>query len=145
MAAISGHRAGRAPTADPGAAGAPPGRVRWARRGYLALAWVFVGCVAAQVYFAGLATFGDAAGWGRHTSFVHAFAYLPLAMLLLAFAARLPVLLRWLTVALYALILAQYATANIGGVPGAFHPVNALLIFWLATWLAQRAWRAARA
>ena len=126
------------------AAGPPPARVRWARRGYLVLAWVLAGCVAVQVFFAGLATFVDSARWAWHTSFIHAFEFLPLLMLPLAFLARLPAALRWLTGALFALIFIQYVTANVGGVPAAFHPVNALIIFWAAVNLGQRAWRVVR-
>lgn len=118
----------------------PPARVRWARWGYLALAWTFAGCVAAQVFLAGMALFVDAARWRWHTGFIHAFEFVPLLMLPFAFAARLPVALRWLTGALYALIWTQYATAGIGGSAGAFHPVNALFIFWIAVHLGQRAW-----
>jgi hypothetical protein len=65
-------------------------------------------------------------------------------MLPLAFAARLPAALRWLIGALYALIGVQYFTANSGGVAGAIHPVNALVIFWVAIYLGQRTWRAIR-
>jgi hypothetical protein len=129
---------------DAGATTMLPGWVRWARYGYLVLAWILAGCVAAQVFFAGMATFVDSARWLWHTNFVHAFEYLPILMLLVAFAARLPVAMRWLSAALYALIFAQYATANIGGVPGAFHPVNALIIFWVSIHLGQRAWRVIR-
>lgn len=123
---------------------AAPARVRRARRVYLVLAWVFVGCVAVQVFFAGLATFVDSARWAWHTSFVHAFEFLPLLMLPVAFLARVPVAMRWLTGALFALIFMQYFTANIGGIPAAFHPVNALVIFWIAVHLGQRAWRVPR-
>src|SRR5687767_1370160 len=104
-----------------------PRWVSWSRWGFLALAWIFFGCVAMQVFFAGMATFVDPARWAWHTSFVHSFEFLPILMLAAAFPARLPLGLRWLTAALFALIWVQYATANIGGVPGAFHPVNALL------------------
>ena len=127
--------------------GAPaplPGRVRWARRGYLALAWAFAGCVAVQVFLAGMATFVDAARWTWHTTFVHVFEGLPLLMLPLAFLARVPAAMRWLTGALLALIQLQYLTANVGGIPSALHPVNALVIFWVAVYLGQRAWRVTR-
>lgn len=53
--------------------------------------------------------------------------------------------MRWLTFFLVALIFAQYATANIGGMAGAFHPVSALVISWIAVSLANRSWRLARA
>ncbi len=141
--AVDGIGEGR--EARPGGGGAPsPARVRWARRGYLALAWVFAGCVAAQVFFAGMATFVDPARWRWHTTFVHAFELLPLLMLPLAFLARAPAAMRWLTGALFALIWLQYLTANIGGIAAALHPVNALIIFWVAVHLGQRAWRVLR-
>jgi hypothetical protein len=38
----------------------------------------------------------------------------------------------------------QYCTANGSGVAGAFHPVNALLIFCVALYLGQRTWHAIR-
>ncbi len=131
--------------ARPGSSGVPqPVWVRWARGGYLALAWVFAGCVAAQVFFAGMATFVDPASWRWHTTFVHAFELLPLLMLPIAFLARAPAAMRWLTGALFALIWLQYLTANIGGIAAALHPVNALIIFWVAVHLGQRAWRVTR-
>ena len=123
---------------------APPTWLHWSRWGFVALAWVFAGCIGVQVFFAGMATFVDSARWQWHTTFVHTFEFLPILMLVVAFPARLPLALRWLTGALYALIWAQYATANIGGVSGAFHPVIALLMFWLAIHVAQRSWRALR-
>ncbi len=126
------------------AAGPPPARVRWARRGYLVLAWVLVGCVAVQVFFAGMATFVDPASWRWHTTFIHAFELLPLLMLPVAFLARVPAAMRWLTGALFALIWLQYLTANIGGIAAALHPVNALIIFWVAVHLGQRAWHVLR-
>lgn len=137
--------AGENREARPGGAVAPlSARVRWARRGYLVLAWAFAGCVTVQVFFAGLATFVDSARWAWHTSFVHAFEFLPLLMLPVAFLARVPAAMRWLTGALLILIFMQYFTANFGGIPAAFHPVNALIIFWAAAHLGQRAWRVVR-
>ena len=130
-----------------GTAPAPPvpAAARWARWIYLGLAWLFAGCVIVQVFFAGLAIFVDASRWLWHTSFVHAFEFLPFLMLIVAFIARLPVAIRWLTVALYGLIFLQYFTANVGGIAGAFHPVNALLLTWLALTVAARTRRVIRA
>lgn len=129
--------------------GGEPAWVRGSRWAYLALAWVVVGCVIAQVFFAGMAIFVDPADWAWHTSFVHAFEFLPVVMLPLAFLGRLPNLLRWLTGLLWAQIMFQYASANIGGTFAALHPVNALLFFWVAATVALRAgrtvWRVAGA
>ena len=121
-----------------------PAWVRWGRWGYLALAWILVGCVVAQVFFAGLAIFVDPADWALHTSFVHAFEFLPVLMLPLVFLGRLPHLMRWLTALLWVQIMFQYASANSGGTMAALHPVNAMLFFWVAVTLAMRAGRSVR-
>ena len=141
---VVGDRGMVALTEPAGAVGPLSARVRWARRSYLVLAWVFAGCVAVQVFFAGMATFVDAARWAWHRGFIHAFEFLPLLMLPAAFLARAPAAMRWLTGALFALIWMQYLTANIGGIAAAFHPVNALVISWIAVHLGQRAWRLMR-
>lgn len=118
------------------------GRVVWSRRIYLALALGFAACVAVQVFFAGMGVFVDAARWSWHSSFIHVFEFLPLLMLPLAFSARLSAAVRWLTALLLALIALQYITANMGTPLAALHPVNGMLIFWVATIIAGRAWRA---
>ncbi len=116
---------------------AVPARVRYARLTFRLLAWIFAACVVIQVFIAGLAVFADPARWAWHRAFVHTFEFLPLIMLALAFVGRLPTRIRWLIAATYGLFWVQYATAGIGGVAGAFHPVNALLLFWVAMRLAR--------
>lgn len=121
-----------------------PGRVRWSRRAYQVLAWAFVACVAAQVFLAGLGVFVSPIRWTWHETFVHLFEYLPLLMLVLAFTGRLSHRLRWLTALSFVLIGLQYAFIEIGrdtgvGEIAALHPVNGLLIFWLAVTLARGA------
>jgi hypothetical protein len=37
----------------------------------------------------------------------------------------------------YDILTLQYATANIGGIAGAFHPVSALVLVWAAETLAR--------
>jgi hypothetical protein len=123
-----------------------PSYVYWARVAYTVTAWLFVASVAAQVFLAGMATFVDPVNWAQHKSFVHVFEGLPLLMLGLGFAGRM---LRWQPVVLFLLIAAQYATVEIGRnadmrIVGALHPVNALLIFWLALSVAQQAWAMVR-
>ncbi|MGH2371726.1 MAG: DUF6220 domain-containing protein, partial [Chloroflexota bacterium] len=136
------------PAGPAGPASRPPASVQWARRGYAALAWIFVGCLVVQVFLAGLGVFAGPANWRWHTTFVHFFELLPLLMLALAFLGRLPGRLRWLTAGLFALIFVQYATANLGDAPSiqivaALHPVVALILFWGAIVVAQRAQRLA--
>jgi hypothetical protein len=118
------------------------GRVRWARRGFVLFSGLFAICVVIQVFIAGMAVFVDPANWNLHTTFVHIFELLPLVMLVLAFIGGLPRTLKWLSVGLFVLILVQYATA-IGfsaSLVAAIHPVNALVIFWLAVFTTRRAW-----
>jgi hypothetical protein len=111
------------------------------RVGYLLVAWVFVLFVMAQVFLAGLSIFVGPAGWPRHVEFGHYFGPLSLALLVLALVGRLlrrTVLLTLLLMLLYSL---QYVFIEVPpqiGLPelSALHPVNALLIFWLALSLA---------
>ena len=111
---------------------------RIARIAYIGLAWLLVACIAVQTYLAGAATFADASHLNRHTAFVHIFEIAPLLMLALAFAGRQPAALRWRPLAMFALIIAQYATAN-APAAGALHPVIALVLFALALATARKA------
>jgi hypothetical protein len=135
------HRGGQ-PAKRSRVAVAPGHRARVA---YQILAWVLTGCVALQVFFAGMAIFVNPERWSWHTSFVHAFELLPLVMLVLAFVGHLPARIRWLTAAMWVLITLQYAfVAMRPGWGAALHPVNGLAIFWLSITLAQMAGLARR-
>ncbi|MFO7271339.1 DUF6220 domain-containing protein [Sphaerobacter thermophilus] len=108
------------------------------------LAWLFVGCVLVQVLIAGLAIFDTPLRWSWHENFVHFFEYLPLILLVLAFTGRMPHRVRWLSFGAFALIGLQYAFIGMARdwnmpVIAALHPVNALLIFWVAVFLARSA------
>ncbi|QYR22358.1 hypothetical protein KZ483_05065 [Paenibacillus sp. sptzw28] len=98
---------------------------------FLGLSWLLVACIIIQTFIAGMAIFSDAAQWSSHVSFVHLFEFLPILMLIFAFAGRLPRVLGWQTFALFLLLFSQYFTANLPGA-GAFHPVIALVLFWLS-------------
>jgi len=115
---------------------------RWAAAAYRVMGVLFAAAVTVQIFLAGLAVFTSAERWQWHTSFVHAFEGLPLFMLIVAFAGRLPARLRWAAGAQLLLIVVQYATANMGGSVAAIHPVSATVIFWLAVtslrWTAPR-------
>ncbi|HET7578752.1 MAG TPA: DUF6220 domain-containing protein [Bacillales bacterium] len=111
---------------------------------YAFFAWLFFACVVVQVFLAGMATFGDASYWGKHMTFVHFFELVPIVLFILSFIGRLRGGLRWWPLILLALIYVQYITANIGKVVStdfvaALHPVNALVIFWIAMVTAIRA------
>lgn len=115
---------------------------RMARTAYWVLAWTLVGCVAYQVFLAGMAVFVSPLNWGRHVFFVHVFELIPVLMLLMGFAGRAPKG-RWFymgPVALNFLIGLQYFFAHSGSsAVAALHTVNALVIFWASAALAQRA------
>ena len=114
------------------------GGVRWGRLAFRILAWLFAGGVAVQVFFAGLGIFAGPEWWSAHTTFVHLVEVLPVLMLIAAFIGRLPAPAKWLSLAAFLLIGLQYALVALD-LPEvtAFHPVNALLIFWLAISLAR--------
>lgn len=114
------------------------GRVRWGRIAFRLLAWLLAGGIAVQVFFAGLAIFAGPSWWRTHTTFVHLIEVLPLLMLIAAFVGRLPARAKWLSIAALLLIGLQFVLVELA-IPGvaALHPVNALLIFWLAISLAR--------
>lgn len=119
-------------------------RIRISRVVFLILAAAFALSIAAQVFLAGFAIFVDPARWSMHTLFVKIFEYLPLFMLLFSFLGQLSKSMRWLSFGLFLLIMAMYATSNMtSSVPlaGAFHPVLALIIFWLSVSIVRKAWR----
>lgn len=116
--------------------------VHWARGAYQVAAWLFVAAVIVQVFLAGLSLFASAANWGTHKEFGYSLGFLALLLFVLAFAGRIPRTIgRWL-----ALLLVAYTIQTI--LPNlrvtmpwvaALHPVNALVIFWIAVTHARRA------
>lgn len=117
-------------------------RIRWTRIGFILFGGIFTICVAIQVFIAGMAVFVDPANWGLHRTFIHVFEILPIIMLALAFVGQMSRSLKLLPVGLWILIMAQYATANMfGSLVAAIHPVNALVIFWIAIIATRRAWQ----
>ena len=104
---------------------------------FLGLSWGMVACIVLQTFFAGTALFTDSAYWAYHTNFVHIFEFLPLLMLIVAFLGKLPKSLRWQSLLVFVVIYSQYFTANLPGA-GAYHPVIALVLFWLSIRLASR-------
>ncbi|WP_456288191.1 DUF6220 domain-containing protein [Paenibacillus sp. AK002] len=97
----------------------------------LGLAWLFVVCIAVQTFIAGMALFHDGSMWRSHTLFVHFFEIVPLLMLIFGFTGKLPAPYKWRSLALLLLVFGQYLTANLP-VAGAWHPVIAIGLFWLA-------------
>ncbi|KQL50021.1 hypothetical protein AN963_10225 [Brevibacillus choshinensis] len=100
---------------------------------YRILAWAFLGCIVIQVFLAGMATFGDPSKWLTHSLFVKIFAMVPLAMFLLAFIGGIKGRDRFLSLALFLLVVIQFLTVQVFSsvfVIAALHPLIAMLLFW---------------
>lgn len=111
---------------------------------YTVLAWIFVACIAVQVLLAGLAVFDSATYWQWHVIFVHFFEWLPVILFILALVGRLPKWITWLTVVEMAQLILQHALISIGDIPAAFHPLNGMVLFFVAILLAFCSGRYAR-
>jgi hypothetical protein len=111
---------------------------------FLGLAWLLVLTIIVQFYLAGVAVFVDRSYWEVHLAFGH--TGVAGAAFLALLAAAIGRLGRR-TIGLAALLLVQIEivqtllVAWVGEAAGwkALHPVNALLIFWLALGQARRA------
>ncbi|WP_132059213.1 DUF6220 domain-containing protein [Halorussus amylolyticus] len=115
--------------------------VAWSQSGYLLASVLFTVGVLVQVYIAGMAVFVDSARWSSHVSFGTTLPIFLAAMFALALVGKLPRALKLLPVGIFALFFVQFSTAHrFGSLVGAIHPVNALVIFWLATVAVRRAW-----
>lgn len=121
--------------------------IRSARYVYLALIWTFLAAVVFQTFLAGVGLFGVSSmqlhrevGWYVHGG--------PILLLIAAAVARPGARTIWLNVGLFAIVFVQPLLPGLRGeLPfvAALHPVNALLIFWLAAVLARKALALVRA
>ncbi len=132
----------RQPIMPAGASRRSSGGARAMRMLFRILAAAFVLCVLVQVFFAGLSIFAGES-WENHTSFIHMFEFLPLLMFILSFFGRVRSAARWLSLVIFLLIIAQYATANAADAKylAAIHPVIALVIFWMSIDVLRRSGR----
>jgi Family of unknown function (DUF6220) len=106
---------------------------------FAAAAWLFLAGVILQVFLAGLGAF-KLAPWAAHGQLGWVLGIAPIVILLFAIAANAERRTVWLAVALAlaTAIQPELATArHTDPVLAALHPVNALLVFWLA-WLVAR-------
>lgn len=109
---------------------------------YLVTAWVFVAFIFVQVFHAGYALLVETGNWSRHVNFGHVIVLPVMAMIPLSLIGwihwRHPVL----SILLFGLYTLQYIFLyGVEGSARALHPVNALVIFYTATHVAQHAWR----
>ena len=116
---------------------------------YLGLAWLLAGCIAVQVFLAGLNIFGQPIWWGAHIQLGHAAGVGLLTLMLAGFVGQVPRRMRWLSVGLLLLFAFQYnarLVAALVGVPqlAALHAVNALFLFSGAITLGRWAWQLRR-
>jgi hypothetical protein len=112
----------------------------WKRTSFAAAAWLYFAGVVTQVFFAGAGLF-ELTDWTVHTALGWILGSAPLLLLVLALVARVDRRTAWLTAALAVAALVQpelAAARDDSPVVAAFHPVNALLVFWLAWVLARR-------
>jgi hypothetical protein len=120
--------------------------MRTLRQIHAVLAWLFVATIVYQIYLAGaaIANLGGSGDFSAHAGFgFEVVGLAALAVLITAIIARMPRRdIGWSFV-----LLVQYVIQTI--LPGfkasapsiaALHPLNAVLLFALATWYARHAW-----
>jgi hypothetical protein len=113
---------------------------RWARIAYSLVAWLFAVAAIIQVYLAGLGVF-TLGGFEQHRNVGYGIGILGLILLVLAFAAKMPMRVIGATALLFVLMIVQSVLVfmktdqpNIA----ALHPVNGFVIVLLAVWIAWK-------
>lgn len=109
------------------------------RIAFAVAAWLLLAGVVLQVFLAGLGLF-KLSDWRLHADFGWALGSAPILLLVLALVARLERRTVWLTagLTLAAVLQPELAAArHTAPLVAAFHPLNALIVFWLA-WLVAR-------
>lgn len=118
---------------------------QWLKNVFLVGIWLFVVGLLLQLFTVGMAVFIDPAWWTNHVLFSHVIGVLGFILLLLALFGRFPKAIWGLTGLLNILFFVQGSSANLSlispalSLGTAFHPVNALLLFWTATAIADKA------
>lgn len=125
--------------------------VQWSRILFIVVAWLYIACIIAQVFLAGLSIFVSASWWQWHEAAGHWFNPLPIVLLILAFSGRFSrtiILLSALVFVQYELQVIFIEVSRGLQVPlvAVFHPVNALIMFWVTLVVARQAqnWNNAR-
>jgi hypothetical protein len=104
------------------------------------IAWLFLGGVVLQVLLAGAALFVQS-GWQAHVGFGWMLGSVPILLLIIAAIGRFERRLLVPTIALtvFAAIQPELAAAREDApLVAAFHPLNAMLVFWLGWTVARR-------
>ena len=112
---------------------------------YLVLSWAFLAGVVVQVYTAGLSAVTETLSWGTHIEFGFLLLLAGLLQLLLIRPARLPGPAGWVSAGLFGTMILQLMVfIERDSVLSALHPVLALVVFYMAWWLALAAYRTVR-
>lgn len=111
---------------------------------YIISAWLFALCILIQVFLAGLGVFDSATFFSAHIAFAHNFQYIAILLLILALLGRFPRAIPLFSLLLIVQFVLQYAFVRMSGQLGllfiaAFHPVNAVVMFWVTQHVARRA------
>jgi len=109
------------------------------RIAFAVAAWLFLAGVVVQVFLAGIGLF-ELSDWKWHVDLGWGLGSAPILLLVLALVARLERRTVLLTagLALAAVLQPELAAArHTAPLIAAFHPLNAMVVFWLA-WLVAR-------
>jgi hypothetical protein len=121
--------------------------VSGARYLYLGMVWAYLAGILVQVFLVGVALFGTAHDFEPHIGLGWILHLVPILLLIVAAVARVGSRLIWWTVALLVVQFIQPILATLRNdqpVVAAFHPVLALIIFWLTFTIGLKAWRLVR-
>lgn len=104
---------------------------------------LFIACLLIQLLTVGMAVFVNPSWWTNHNLFSHFIGVLGLLLFLVTLFGRFPRTIVMLTGLMNVLFFVQGSTANLVRFPqlalgAAFHPVNALLLFWIAMAIARK-------
>ncbi|GHO88062.1 DUF6220 domain-containing protein [Dictyobacter formicarum] len=118
---------------------------RWAAWSYFGFGMLFILCIIIQVFFAGVGILVSGSWMIAHAALGSNLVLLPIVLLALSFAARLPGALKWLTLLLFVLVALQpvliYVRASAIAILAGLHTVNALAIFTLSLFVNRHIWR----
>ena len=114
---------------------------RLARIAYSLVAWLLAAAAIIQIYLAGLGVFTVSSGFEQHRNVGYAIGVLGLILLVLSFAAKMPMRVIGATALLFVLMIVQSVLVfmktdqpNIA----ALHPVNGFIIVLLSVWIAWK-------
>jgi hypothetical protein len=121
--------------------------VSGARYVYLGVVWLYLAGILFQVFLAGMGLFGTTRDFEPHVGLGWILHLVPVLLLIVAAVARVGSRLIWWNVALLVVQFIQPILATLRNdqpVVAAFHPVLALVIFWLALTIGLKAWQLVR-